>query len=302
MRLSFLLLLFCPCPSAALAQASTVPRPLPDIPTLMHEVESRQSVAEAQQKDYIYRESNRFDQLDGSGDTKKTHSREFEIFWLNGVRVARLLEKDGKDLTPDEQKKESESLDKTVAKARERRDKAEAQGHQTDSGGHDEISFSRMLELGTFSNARRQTISDRDTIAIDFTGDPRAKTRNAAEGVFRELAGTIWIDEQDKAIQHLEGHFINNFKLGAGLLVNIHKDTWFRANFAKINNEVWLPESVEGNGHVRYMLFFTVDGAFHGHTSAYRKFKATSRIIPAVSETTPSSPVTPTTPEAAQPK
>ncbi len=268
----------------------------------MRQVEARQGQAEAQQKDYIYRELNRFDQLDGAGNTKKTHSREYEIFWLNGVRVARLLQKDGRDLSPDEQKKESERIDKEVIKARERRDKADAQGRQTDSGGHDEISFSRILELGKFSNARRESIRGRDTIAVDFTGDPKAKTRNAMEGVFRELAGTVWVDEQDKAIQHLEGHFVNNFKLGAGLLVNVHQGTWFKANFTKINDEVWLPEAVEGVGHVHYMLFFSVDGNFQGHTFGYRRFKATSRIVPAtpdpaqIPDKKPPPPDTPTVP------
>ena len=293
MRLRFLFSLLVFCPPAVRAQAPAVARPLPDIRTLMHEVESHQSVAEAQQKDYIYREINHFDQLDGSGNVKKSHSREYEIFWLNGVRVARLLQKDGKDLTPDESTKESERIDKDVAKARERRERADAQGHQTDSGGHDEISFSRMLELGTFSNARRKSIRGRDTIAVDFTGDPKAKTRNVMEGVFRELAGTVWIDEQDTAIQHLEGHFVNNFKIGGGLLVNIHQGTSFTANFTKINDEVWLPETVEGNGHVRYMLFFNVDGSFQGHTFGYRKFKATSRIVPAAPSEPGQTPLSP---------
>lgn len=287
----FIFVPFLYCASASLAQAPAATRPLPDIATLMRQVETLQREAETRQKDYIYRELNRFDQFDGSGKTKKTHSREYEIFWLNGIRVARLLQKDGKDLTPDEQQKESEHIDKEVDKARERRDKANAEGRQTDSAGHDEISFSRMLQLGTFTNARREFVRGRDTIAVDFTGDPKAKTRNAVEGVFRELAGTVWVDEQDKAIQHLEGHFVNNFKVGAGLLVNVHQGTWFKANFTKINDEVWLPETVEGNGHVRYMLFFTVDGSFQGHTFGYRKFKATSRIVPnAPSEAVPTSP------------
>jgi hypothetical protein len=246
----------------------------------MREVESHQRAAEELQKNYIYREFTSMDQLNSKGESKKSESREFEVFWLNGVRVARVLKKDGKDLTPDERKKEDERIDKTVAKAKERRDKADQQGRQTDSAGHDEITFSRMLELGTFMNPRRESIAGRDTIAVDYMGDPKAKTHSAAEAVFHELAGTVWIDEQDKSIQHLEGHFANNFKMGGGLLVNIRQGTWFKASFVKINDEVWLPQAMEGSGHVSYLLFFSVDGNFRGKTFDYRKFKATSRILP----------------------
>ncbi len=256
------------------------PAPLPDINTLMHQVEEHQRAAEAQQKDYIYRESSSLDRLDSHGNTKKNETRDFEIFWLNGVRVARLLKKDGKDLTPDEKKKEDEHIDKEVSKAKDRREKASAQGRETDSHGQDEITFSRMLELGAFSNARREAVNGRDAIAVDFTGDPKAKTHTTGEAVLHELAGTVWIDEQDKTIARLEGHFANNFKIGGGLLVNIRQGTAFRANFVKINDEAWFPEEVTGNGHIRYLLFFTLDGNFHGRTTDYRKFKATSSVLP----------------------
>jgi len=259
---------------------TTSARPLPDIGALMREVETHQRAAEELQKNYIYREFTSMDQLNGKGETGKTESREFEVFWLNGVRGARRLKKDGKDLNPDETKREDERIDKMVIKAKERREKADAQGKQSDSAGHDEITFSRMLELGTFSNARRESIGGRDTIAVDYTGDPKARTHSAAEAVFHELAGSVWIDEEDKAIQHLEGHFLNNFKMGGGMLVNIRQGTWFKASFVKVNHEVWLPQDMEGAGHVRYLLFFSVDGNFRGKTYDYRKFKATSRVLP----------------------
>ncbi len=278
-------------PTPAAAQTATEPapaeRPIPDISTLMRQVEAHQYAAEAAEKDYIYRMSNTFDEIDGSGKVKKTASREFEVFWLNGVRVARLLKKDGKELSADEKKKEDERIDKEVAKAKERRDKADAQGHQTDSAGHDEISFARMLQLGTFSNPRRQTVNGRPTILIDFAGDPKAKSHNESEAAFKELAGTVAVDEQDKAIQHLEGHFANTFKIGGGLVADIRKDTSFKADFRKINDEAWLPEAVDGSGHARVMLFFTLNGNLHSRTSDYRKFKATSTILPGVAPAPP---------------
>ena len=248
----------------------------------MQQVEKRQYAAEAAEKEYIYRVDQSFDEVDGSGAVKKTTSKQFEVFWLNGVRVARLLKKDGKELSPAEKAKEDERIDKEVAKARERREKAQTQGHQTDSAGHDEISFARMLQLGTFSNARRVSVHGRDTILVDFAGDPKAKSHNETEAAFKDLAGTVAVDERDRAIQHLEGHFTEAFKIGGGLLVNVRKGTSFKAYFVKVNDEVWLPGTVDGSGHARIMLFFAMDGNFRGRSSDFRRFQAKSTVLPTV--------------------
>ena len=264
-------------------------RPLPDVVALMHEVEEHQRLAEVREKDYIYREAERVETLDGHGGVKKTESREYDIFWLNGVVVRKLVKENGKELSTGEQKKETEQIDKEVAKAKERKTKANAKGQATDANGHEEVTVSRMLELGRFTSPRRQMIHGRETILVDFTGDPKAKTRNPAESAIHEMGGTVWVDEQDRAIQHLEGRFLNNFKIGGGLLVNVKKDTSFTLTQVKVNDEVWLPQDGEIDGQARLLLLFSVNGRFRIHNSDYRKFKATSTILPGYTETKPSS-------------
>ena len=257
------------------SESPAADRPLPDIPTLMHEVEQHQRASETIQKDYLYHEVSTEEE-----NGKKTKTREYDVFWLNGVEVHKLTRKDGRDLTADEQKKENDRIDKEVAKARERKAKADSKGEETDSHGHEEITVSRFLSLGSFTNPRRLQLDGRDTIAVDYTGDPKAKTRNRTEDAIRNLAGTIWVDEQDRSISRLEGHFVNNFKIGAGLLINVKKDTSFLFEQRKINGEVWLPARIEGQGAARVMLFVSFNGSVRVTNSDYRKFKATSTILP----------------------
>ena len=258
-------------------------RPLPDIPALMQEVASNQKTEEAIRKDYLYHEVQTARESDGHGGIKKTTTREFDVFWVSGVPVWRMTKKDGKGLSPDEQKKQSERIDKQVTKAKERRAKAEAQGKDTDPRGHEEITASRILELGSFTNARRVKLNGRDAIAVDYAGDPKAKTRNRAEGVVRDLVGTVWVDEEDRMLVKAEGHFVNTFKIGAGLVVNIQKGTSFAMQMRKVNGEVWLPEKMSGHGAMRALLFFSFDGEGEIVDSDYRKFKATSTILPGMS-------------------
>ncbi len=258
-------------------------RPLPDIPTLMHEVETHQRASETVQKDYLYHEVASLQESDGHGGLKKNETTEYDIFWLNGVQVHKMTRKNGKDLSPDEQKKEDERIDKEVAKAKDRRSKADEKGEATDSHGREEITVSRFLVLGSFTNPRRVQMNGRDTIAVDYTGDPKAKANNRMEDAIRNLAGTIWVDEQDRSITRIEGRFVNPFKIGGGLVVNIKKDTSFAFEQRKINSEVWLPASVDAKGALRALLFYNFNGNIRVVESDYRKFKATSTILPGVS-------------------
>ena len=240
--------------------AARVDRPLPETTALMRAVEANEKTSEAVEKDYLYRSVVTGAQTDGHGAVKKTETTEYDVFWLEGVEVHRLVKKDGKELSADEQKKESDRIDKEVSKAKERRAKADAKGKETDSRGGDLVTVSRLLELGSFTNARREQVNGRDVIAVDFAGDPKAKTKNRMEDVIRNVAGTAWMDEQDKVLVKAQGHFINNFKIGGGLVVNVQKRTSFSMEQRKINDEVWLPARFEGQGSFRFLLFAGMNG------------------------------------------
>ena len=270
-------------------------RPLPDIPALMHSVEAQQRAAEAREQDYIFRSLVTTTVLDGAGQAKRTELRDYNQFWLQGVPVHKLIAKDGKPLSPDELHKEDERIDKEVRQARERRAKNDAAGKVTDPRGDEEVTVSRIIELGSFSNPRRVTLNGRDTIAVDYTGDPKAKTRNRSEAVFRDLSGTVWVDERDHELVRVEGRFARSFKVAGGLLADIHEGTSIYLEQHKNNDSAWLPTQLSASGTAR-LLFLSVHGSVHIANSDYRRFRATSTVLPGLSTPDPGTPNPPQTP------
>ena len=252
-------------------QAPVADRPLPDVVAVMREVEEHQKASEALARDYLYHSVATEQSFDGHGNLKKTETEESDIFYIAGARIRRITKKDGKELSPDEREKESRRIDKEIAHAKEKK---------PEQNERDVVTVSRFLELGSFTHPRRVTIDGRETLAVDFTGDPKAKTRNRFEGAIREMEGTVWIDEQDRALRKIAGHFVHAFKVGGGMLADVKEGTSFEAEWTKVNGEVWLPSAAEGKGQMRVLLLLNMRGSLRVVDSGYRKFKATATILP----------------------
>ena len=115
-------------------------------------------------------------------EDETVEERCFLAQWGAGARWSRRMA----GATPDEQRKENERIDKQRRRRRRSGRKDEEKGKETDPQGHEEMTVSRLLELGSFTNPRRVMLNGRSTIAVDYTGDPKAKTRNQCEEVVRE--------------------------------------------------------------------------------------------------------------------
>src|SRR5215475_11517638 len=189
MKLHFLILALM---AAASASAQT---PLPDVPTLMKQVEDHQHKLDQVRENYTYHETVITHELDKKGNIKKNESEENNVFFVNGHEINRKVKKNGKELSDSEQKKEQERVEKEVEKASKT-----PPGQSMDK---DEVSVSRLLQIMKVSNPRREQMDGRSVIAFDFTGDPQAKTHGMAENASKKLSGTMWVDENDREIRRM---------------------------------------------------------------------------------------------------
>ncbi len=82
----------------------------------LREVEAQQKQLDKVRENYTFRAVKTTRQLDSKGNTKKIETEEHEVFFVNGHRVQKLVRKDGKDLTPDQARKEQDRVNKEVLK------------------------------------------------------------------------------------------------------------------------------------------------------------------------------------------
>jgi hypothetical protein len=220
--------------------------PLPDVRQLMLEVQAHQKELDKVRENYTYTSLQTIQDLDSNGQVKKTATTENEDFFVNSHVIERTVKKDGKPLEGHDEQKETERVTKLVEKA----EKTPA-GQPLDGQA---ISISRILEIMDVRNPRRESYRGRPTIVFDFQGRKDVKTHGLAEDASKKLEGTLWVDEADREVAHMEVRFDDNFHVAGGLVANVQKGTNFRFDQEQVNGELWLPTGAEANVTARVLL------------------------------------------------
>jgi hypothetical protein len=221
--------------------------PLPDIRQLMKEVQAHQKLVEKERENDTYTSLITTQDLDASGKVTKTESEEDENFFVNGHLIARMVKRDGKPLSQHEEQKETERVTKLVEKAQNTPPEQPLEG-QT-------VSISRLLEIMDVRNPRRENYHGRPAIVFDFIGRKDAKTHGIIEDASKKLQGTIWIDEADRQVAHLEVSFNDNFRVAGGVFATVQKGSNFHFDQAPVGGGVWLPTGGEGAMQARLLVF-----------------------------------------------
>jgi hypothetical protein len=246
--------------------------PLPDIRQLMREVEEHQKKLDHIRENYTYTSRQTTEDIDGDGHVKKQETAEYEAFFVNGHEIERKVKRDGRPLDAKEQEKETQRVTKLVEKAeRTPRDK-ELEGPS--------VSVSRLLEIMDVRNPRRESFRGEPTIVFDFVGRKDVKTHGIAEDASKKLQGTIWINEADHQISHLEANFNDNFRLVGGIVATVQKGSNFRFDQAKVNGEIWLPTGAEGMVQARVLMLKILRQRFAERDYDYKRFKVETQQEP----------------------
>ena len=238
---------------------------LPDIPQLLREVREHQKQLEKAREDYTFTSLQTTEYLDAGGRVTKTESGEAEEFFVNGHQIGRLVKKDGKPLDDQAQQRETERVTKWMEKAEKPDQEPPKEGQQ--------ISLSHILEAADIRNPRRQSYRGRPTIVFDFVGRKDLKAHGISEDISKKLQGTVWIDEADREVAHLDVSFDDNFHIAGGLAVSIQKGSSFRFDQELVNGEAWLPTGGGGTIQARILLVKGVHERVTERDYDYKRFR-----------------------------
>ena len=252
---------------AAQLPAASAAAPLPDVPTLLRSVEANQAALDRAREEYTFRQQQQLTFYDKHGKVQRTEERVSNVFFVHGEPIETLTSKNGKPLSAGDLKKEQDRATKEAVKYA-----AQPYGQRD----KDEVSVSRLLAITRFTNPRRIVEGGRSVIAVDFTGDPHAKTHGRNEDAIKKVRGTVWIDESAREVTRMHAAFDEPLHIGFGIFATVAAGSNFSFEQAFIHDEVWLPTSVDAHFDGKAALFVGFHVELSMRFDRYQKFGAST--------------------------
>jgi hypothetical protein len=248
----FAVLFACIGPALAQSSGNTPLAPLPNANEILQRALANERKLASERERYECRVTTTAIETDSHGNTKKNNTEVKDQFFVNGIAIERTLQKNGKDLTPDETKKEDERVMKETLKYSNQATAQKEENKQTQELGD-------FMEAMMLANGRRELINDgsgdRSVLFYDILPNPHFEARNLDQRLAQVMQGKISIDEPTGEPIDVNVKSVADLKIGLGLVANLHKGLWLHIHNHPEADGVWLTDFAEGSGDVRAALF-----------------------------------------------
>ena len=218
--------------------------------------------------------------LDGGGKVRHTDVKTWDVTRLEGSPYRRLIQKDDKPLPAKEEQEEQAKLRKSIEsrraetpEQRQQRLNGDAQKRKRQEEELKEIPDAFDLRL-----VGEETIDGEPVWVIEGTPRRGYKSKSKAAGYFLKMHGKIWVAKTDYQPVKIEAETQDNIWIGA-FLVRLGKGAHVSVEYARVNNEVWLPKRVHFAGSARVLLVKGMNIATDIAFSDYKKFSTESHVV-----------------------
>jgi hypothetical protein len=235
--------------SAAQSAGPAQNAPLPNATELLHRALANEKKLADEQERYECRVSDLTIETDSSGKVKHTTTEVKELFYVNGIPIERLLQKDGKDLSADDARKQDERVMKETLKYSNQT----VAEKETNKQNQELEDFMAAMML---ANGHRERVDGRSVLSYDIVPNPHFEAKNINQRLAQVMQGKVSIDEQSGEMIDVNVRSVQDLKIGFGVLANVHKGLWLHGHDHPEPDGVWLNDLAEGSGDARAALFF----------------------------------------------
>jgi hypothetical protein len=234
----------------------------------------------ARMKDYtwIARQTDR--NLDSSGNVKSEKADEWETVVLYGEPHRRMLERDGKPLSAEDQHKEQVKLDKAVAKLeRESPEQRARREAQYEKEREKDREFLRDVpDIFDFKLLGDQKIDGHDVWVITATPRPGAHPKHSDAKPLLKVRAKMWIDKAEYQWVRLEAETTATISIGL-FIARLNPGAKLVFEQTRVNDDVWLPKREIISGAGRLGLVKKVAAEQEVTWNHYRKFQVDSKVV-----------------------
>ncbi len=180
------------------------------------------------------------------GGLKSSEVKTYDITLQEGTPYRQLVKRDDRPLPAKQEKKEQDTLAKSITERPERPRRSEPRGCQLTRGARigsvrpGRVAGCFRVQVGRRREAGRpQRLHNRGNAAPGIPASiPTAK-------LFRSLKGRFWVDQQDHQLVKVEAEVIDTISVGL-FLVRVAKGSRATLELTLRSDGVWLPDRLPG--------------------------------------------------------
>jgi hypothetical protein len=230
--------------------------------------------------DYTWTAESRERHFDSRNRVTSEHQEAWETLILDGEPYRRMLERDGKTLSAEEQRKQQEKLDKAVARL-DKETPREKQRHSDDYQKSRRQEREFLLELPNAFDLRLegdQQVDGQDVWVIAGTPNPAYRPKSRDGRALLKIRGKIWIEKAGYEWVRIEAETTETISFGL-FLARLNPGAKLVLEQTRVNQEVWLPkrEFVSGSGRIGLVKRLAEDQEITWKD--YKKFRVESKIV-----------------------
>lgn len=249
-----------------------------------HEIITRAFAANEKSDDalanYAFVQRQHFRVLDGKGKVKEERSRTLEVMFVDGSPYRRVVARNDKPLSPDEQKKEDERLRRSDEERRkdtpdQRKARLDDWRKQQDDKN---AQYHEVPDAFDFKLAGEETVGETPCYMVDATPKAGYKFKNPKSSMVAKFKGRLWIAKADYGLVKFDAEALDTVPF-RGILFRMAKGSRLHVEFEKVNNEAWFPKlaTIRVAGRALLLIGIHADGDYTFRD--YKKFQVDSRML-----------------------
>jgi hypothetical protein len=201
------------------------------------------------------------ERLDKQGRARRKEIRVYQVFYVKGRPVRRLVGRNNRELSEDDREREERRVQELAEAIREGRAVTEQPG----------VRLSRILERFDFQARGTTEVEGRCSLVFDFAARP-GDFELDRDKLLRKLTGRLWVDEREHAVARLEVRNTSGLRFAFGLGASLSTLS-FHLAFTHMEKGVWLPLRLEAYAEGRRFLFRRFRSRRTTTYSNYRRFE-----------------------------
>jgi hypothetical protein len=174
-----------------------------------------------------------------------------EVIPLDGTPYDRVVSKNGKPLSPAEQRKEDEKF----AKEAQRRKNESASERQARIRKYEnERSFLKDLPNAyNFQIVGDEVVDGRSAWVMLLKRRPEFEPTTSRGGMLKHIEGKLWIDKEDTQWAKAEAHVTDPISIG-WIVARIDQGAEIKLDMTRVVNGLWMPEKIDIDGRAKVLM------------------------------------------------